>query len=404
MSNIKLAIIYNYNRTGRLKKDGTASVQIKAYLNGKNRYFNTGIYIEPCQWDKSNNATWVINHPRELYHNSQLRKTLDKMESYIHKVANQNEVMTLERLGDYDNELVHSSFTDFYEQELENAVLRKGSFTDQRQTLNKLKQFRKDIYFSDLTHRFVSAFNSYLSNQLHLSINTVAKHHKNLKAYVRKAINFGYIDNNKDPYKKFKVRREPTERLYLTEQELIEFERLAFTEEKENLERIKDFFLFSCYTGLRFSDSSKLTVKNILNDDDGLTIYFKAIKTRKTIRLSLKKLFNGKPERLLKKYLDKYSDFYYDDPDKPMPIFHGMTNQYINRELKKIVRHLNIRHALKIGISSHIGRHTFGTIMAGKVPIPILQKLMQHSKIKETMVYVHLNQEMVNDALDKVQW
>ena len=65
---------------------------------------------------------------------------------------------------------------------------------------------------------------------------------------------------------------------------------------------------------------------------------------------------------------------------------------------------LPLRAILKRGISSHTGRHTFGTVMAGKIDIHVLKALMQHSNIRETMIYVHLNKQMIDKALDQVKW
>ncbi len=120
--------------------------------------------------------------------------------------------------------------------------------------------------------------------------------------------------------------------------------------------------------------------------------------------MNLRKLFEGKPEQLIKNYLDKFDDFYFDDPDNPIPIFFNLTNQHINRKLKVIVRNLCIRLGVKENITCHVARHTFATLMANKVRPHVLQRLLQHSKIKETMIYVHLSNEMVDDALDNVKW
>lgn len=51
-----------------------------------------------------------------------------------------------------------------------------------------------------------------------------------------------------------------------------------------------------------------------------------------------------------------------------------------------------------------MGRHTFGTIMATKIPLATLQSLMQHSDIKTTMIYVNISNDMIDDSLGKVDW
>jgi site-specific recombinase XerD len=51
-----------------------------------------------------------------------------------------------------------------------------------------------------------------------------------------------------------------------------------------------------------------------------------------------------------------------------------------------------------------VARHTFATHMASKVPIHILKSILQHSNIETTMIYLHLSNKLVNDALDGVVW
>ncbi|MDC1352983.1 tyrosine-type recombinase/integrase, partial [Flavobacteriales bacterium] len=55
-------------------------------------------------------------------------------------------------------------------------------------------------------------------------------------------------------------------------------------------------------------------------------------------------------------------------------------------------------------VTFHMGRHTFGTIMASKIPLPTLQNLMQHSDIKTTMIYINMSSKMIDDSLGKVNW
>lgn len=399
--NIKYAIVYNFYRTNRLKKDGTASVIVRAYLNGRNKFFNSKVYVKPDQWDDENKR--IINHPNSFYLNDQIRNQLQKMETYEFEVVRHEGAITLDRLTDYNKDFNNTSFIDFFQEQLEQSKLSRQSYTDQRQTLNKLQVYKKNVHFSELSFKLIKGFDAFLYRS-GLRTNTIAKHHKNLKKYINLAIRFSYLDINKHPYKQFKIKKEPTERIYLTSYELEQFEMLKIPPGKDHWQTVKDFFLFCCYTGLRYSDASKLTVENLNITDNGIELYIKAQKTKKPLLLNLKKLFGGKPNELIRKYLEEYDDFYYDDPDKPIPIFFGYSNQFINRELKNLAELADVREVVKKTISIHSGRHTFGTIMANKVPIPILQRLMQHSKLKETMIYVHLNQQMIDQALDNIKW
>ena len=81
-------------------------------------------------------------------------------------------------------------------------------------------------------------------------------------------------------------------------------------------------------------------------------------------------------------------------------VFHKYSNQYFNRTLKEVAARAGIQKK----VTSHVARHTFATHLASKVPLHILKSILQHSKIETTMIYLHLSNKLVNDALDSVDW
>lgn len=128
-------------------------------------------------------------------------------------------------------------------------------------------------------------------------------------------------------------------------------------------------FLFSCFTGLRFTDVQKLTIENFIDD----SVVFTAEKTGKFQRIKL--------NESAKKYI--YNDFFKINS----------TNEYTNRELKKIAKLCGISKKLTF----HVARHTFATnflICGGR--LEHLQKILAHSKIEETMIYVGIVENITN--------
>jgi site-specific recombinase XerD len=131
-------------------------------------------------------------------------------------------------------------------------------------------------------------------------------------------------------------------------------------------------FLFSCFTGLRFSDVYKLTKENFVAD----TVVFSAEKTGKFQRIQLNKTA---------------ASFINDDFFKI-----NSTNEYTNRTLKEIAKICGITKK----ITYHVSRHTFATnflICGGRVEH--LQKLLAHSKIEETMIYVHIVEQITDTQI-----
>lgn len=59
-----------YNRQNKLNRQGTALVQIEAYLNQRKVYFKTNVYLKPECWSKD--GAQVINHPQSNELNAML--------------------------------------------------------------------------------------------------------------------------------------------------------------------------------------------------------------------------------------------------------------------------------------------------------------------------------------------
>jgi integrase len=193
------------------------------------------------------------------------------------------------------------------------------------------------------------------------------------------------------------VKKEPTKRIDLTLDELERIESLVYAD--QGLTLAKDIFLFSCYTGLRFSDVEILCTKHLQESPKGYFIELdKMIKTGKPISLPLFMLFEGKGETILKKYLDKLDLVI---PKESAPIFGYINNQVTNRQLKIIAHDAKINKNL----TYHIARHTFGTNLAELTSDPyLILDLMGHAQMSTSMIYIHNSKERMLRKLDKVDW
>lgn len=403
-SKINYAIVFN--RKNRLNKDGKGLIQIRAYKNGKVKYFSTEVFIKPKYWDEKNKRV-NSKHPNKLIINQQIADQINKMEVYENRMLNRDKYFPLERLVDYKTaDKCYKSFLPFYKSELELSIIQPDSLKSQRTTFNKLKAFSPIIYFEDLTFDFVTRFNKFLHNQ-GLAKNTIQKHHKVVAKYIKLAIHKKYMKVDDNPYINFVNTGEEPERDFLNELELERLEKLTFLKREQHLERIRDFLLLCCYTGLRYSDVSKLKPSNIEKTKNGLILSYVAKKTGKVGRIPLHLLFkqesevHTKPEQLINKLLGQHLEKYKDiDRAKDEPFF-KLTNQYINRKLKFIARRIRTNKKLV----THIGRRTFATVLNSKgVSAKGIQKLMQHSTPTMTFIYVAMGDKMIEDELNKITW
>jgi site-specific recombinase XerD len=286
------------------------------------------------------------------------------------------------------------------EKNLTPATLRKY-----KKAINTFKEFaKKDTTFAQLNHKLLEDFNYYLIDKK-LIKNTRKNYVKTLSKYAAQAVRYGLLEYNKNPFPDMKITKEPTYRQNLEDSDIRSLENLTFAPEQNHIEIVRDLFLLQCYTGLRFGDAARLCKDHIFETPDGLEIRMISEKERKAVNLPLGYLFREKdgqesrPERIIKKYwrTDKKPFFLALNAQQET----GANNQYVNRVLKEIQGMAGI----KTKLTNHVGRHTFATRLVWLVPLPIVQELLQHSKVETTMIYIHVGTDKVKEHLKKItEW
>ncbi len=378
-----------YNRKRKLNRDNKALIQIEIYLNKKRKYISTGIYVKTDHWDYKNKEINAHNG-HYIFLNKILKEKIREIEDYEIHLIDQKKNHTLDDLIIRSPEIVN--FLEFYEKELAvNNTIGPRTRKSYHTTLKRLKEFKPKISLHNINYEFIQQFEYFLRSKK-FKVNTIHGYHKNLKVYLNLAIKKELIDINKNPYLRFKVKLEESVKVSLTSQELTDLENQKFNDHAKDLEFARDIFLFSCYTGIRFADVFNLTKSNLEESKEGgMTLKFRMIKSNKYINLPLHLLYNGKPQKMVRKYVSEYSEF----------LFPKKSNQHINRQLKLIA----ILASIKKRLTYHVARHTFGTNLADILADPyLIKELMGHAKISTSMIYIHNSQERINKKLKAVKW
>ena len=385
----KMILTVIYNRKGQLSKNGTALIQVRAYLNGCSKYFGTGIKIAPDQWDKKHSK--VKNNPNALRLNKQISDFLTKLEDIELTRRNAKKPFTLDILSEAITGNRPESFTQFMEMEIKaDRTAAPATKVMQTTTFNALCEFRKSITFDELTFELMSDFERFLLGKK-LHVNTVHKYFRHIRKFVNLAINKDYLELNKYPFRKFKLKSETTEREYLTPEELQAIENLTFTTENAHLEKIRDMFIFSCYCGLRFSDISALNKDNVHTIDGETWLILKMQKTSEPIRIPLYMLFAGRGVEILNRYTLPDRKYFFDD----------YTNQYVNRSLKDIASLAKVKKC----VTFHTARHTQATYLLYKgVSITSVQKLLGHKKLQTTQIYSKVMDKTLLNELQTINF
>ena len=392
---MKVNIRFVYNRYRKLNKEGKAPIYIEvSFGRSVRKPINTKVYVEPKQW---NDKKKEINnkYPAYIQTNQYLRGMLNEVLEYEVNLLNEGKELTPKLLDDFLNGKKDNSklFYKFALEEFNKEQMSLGSYRKLGSILRKLDKHSPNLTFSDLNYTYVKDIDNWLKSQDKISsLNTIANYHKIIKKYIGIAINMGLMKYEQNPYNQFKVKKTPTTRTNIREEELEKFINVDI--DNPFIAKIQDMFIFSCYTGLRYSDIVNLQPKHYIINGDVVTIKIdKMVKTGKPVELPLNMLFEGKPLEIFHKYYKENENFLFGEP---------LTNQYINRELKFIARTAKIMYK---ELTFHMARHTFGSLLAEKVGDPYLIKdLMGHSDIKMSMEYIHSSSKGRKDKLMKVKW
>lgn len=244
--------------------------------------------------------------------------------------------------------------------------MKNGTYQTQMKAYRRLKNYTEKVLYTEITHSFLEKYKSYLATD-GLAATSINAHIAVIKKYLNLAVKRGV----KLPLDTTSITIGTTggNKVNL---DGVEVDSLAdyFTSRfiKPAHKQPLGLFLLGCFNGFRISDAQQITAENISNG----RIIFTSVKTGKrqivNINLTTESIISYCPEVLNQLHSD----------------------QHINRMLKEIQDIVGIRKKMTF----HVARHTFATNylrLGGKVEV--LQQILGHSDIKETMTYVHIVQE-----------
>ncbi|MEO0683648.1 MAG: tyrosine-type recombinase/integrase, partial [Cyanobacteria bacterium J06649_11] len=154
-----------------------------------------------------------------------------------------------------------------------------------------------------------------------------------------------------------------------------------------------------------FSDAASLAARNISKTPKGL--YYSSIMKKnqrrapKEISLPVYAFFHwiGEEKSRAQLCLERCLVRYGRSPGTPL--FGELYNSKVNQELKSIAELAGIAKNL----TTHVGRHSFGTNMAAvNVPPSLLQAYMGHSKLETTQLYIHMAGKIKDDVMEKIKF
>ena len=161
---------------------------------------------------------------------------------------------------------------------------------------NHLRSFRADLSFSFFNEVGLTEYVRYLREVREMRNSTIGKQLSFLKWFLRWSFGQGIHGDN--AYDTFRPKLKDTQKkiIFLTWEELTKLREFEIPPAKQSLDRVRDVFLFQCFTGLRYSDVYNLRRSDIKEDHIEVTM----IKTSDSLVIEL----NKHSKAILEKYQD----------------------------------------------------------------------------------------------------
>ncbi len=375
------------------KKDGTAPIVARITINGKKTHFNTKQFIKPNDWSvelnkaKGRNAeartlNAVLDEIKTSLRNAYNDLTKKDIQITAEKVKNTflgiglEQYLLMELFEESNNLLKKQIGINKSKATYQKAEVCKRHLSNYLKTEYK----RSDIDLREINHSFIVGFETFLNVQCGCNANTTAKFIQKFKSIVLIAQKNGWIQT--DPFANYRISIKKVDRGYLNDDELKRIMQKSLSSER--LERVRDIFIFSCYTGLAYIDIKNLKQEHITKGFDG-NLWINTKRQKTSIKTVVPLL------DIAQLILDKYKGL----PNNvllPIP-----TNQKTNQYLKEIADVCGITKNLTF----HLARHTFATTvtLSKGVPIESVSKMLGHTNIKTTQIYARITNEKISSDM-----
>ena len=267
----QIKVIFDRRKKASAVNPGT--VEIEVSYNRERVRLSTGVAVLKQQWS----GREVVNHPEADRLNEQIRRVYDGLHEKMATIASKKGEYDLSLLKKVKKTKVQGSSGSFLDWLEERIYMRPVTESTRRQHLVMLKclrEFGLIRFFCDLTPKNIRLWDDFIRKRV-TAQSSVHGYHKRLKPYIIEAIQFEKLETN--PYEGMRISRGKSEGIkFLTEEER---DRVEALELYGMTEKVRDMFIFSCYTGLAYSDLVKIKKSDMFMQGDDYCIRDKRMKT-----------------------------------------------------------------------------------------------------------------------------
>ena len=409
-----------------------SSIRAKISVNGVSIFLYTGRSVETCHWDKKKcfvksyvgktTTTLLIQRLKELeidilnlldrYKNGKPKMTFvdfqTKLQALVDRPDKKKLLPAKAILAAPKDSLI--GFIDQFVKDCEYGVrlspkrqkLKPSSISSYKTTQRLLDKFQRQakltLTLKDFSQADIDKFSDFLIVGEELAMNTHAKSMMDLLQIIKYAVKQKRIPAAKMVELEFDTRREETDSIYLTEEQILEMLKIKDFDEPVH-EVVRDVFVLGCFTGMRFSDYSSMDTTAIRNN----RLEFVQKKTGGKVTLPIHPVVNT--------ILKKYNNVLPSVPEnnefnriiklvgEKLPSLHVPFTKQVTykRELTEFV---GMKYTY---LQTHTARRSFcsNEYLKGTDPL-IIMSISGHKSHKSFMRYIKVSGDQFADRLEKI--
>lgn len=424
--NIKRNIIFSLESR---KKNGVpvienVPIRMRVIFAGKRIEFTTGYRIDVAKWDSTkervkNGSTNKLDQSASEI-NSDLLRYYTEMQEVFKEFEVQNTMPTPEQVKEAFNTRLNPikeveikpdipivdfkmAFNEFVKECGKQNNWTNSTYEKFSAVKNHLKSFKSDLTFEYFDENGLNNYVDFLRTTKDMRNSTIGKQLGFLKWFLRWSFKKGYNSNSAYDAFKPKLKNTPKKVIFLTWDELTKLRKYQIPSQKQYLERVRDVFLFCCFTGLRYSDVFNLRRSDIKENHIEIT----TVKTADSLIIEL--------NNHSKSIIEKYKNIAFQD-QKVLPV---ISNQRMNTYLKELAELAEINEPVRETyykgneridvvtpkyslLGTHTARRTFicNALSLG-IPANVVMKWTGHSDYKAMKPYIDIADDIKANAMSK---
>ncbi|HIB8182284.1 TPA: site-specific integrase [Elizabethkingia anophelis] len=362
-------------------KDGQISLYIEYYkgstidINGKRIHLREFEYLK----------LYLNAEPKNAKEKKENKETLELAENIL-AIRKTNYIQ-----GKFDIKSTTKSKRTFlnYFAEITEEKQKQDSSNNYGNWFSTLQHLKKiispNMTFEEIDENFIKKVRNYIDydarskSNLPLSQNSKYSYFNKFKAALRSAFDDGYLSiNYATKIKSFD--QAESQREYLTFEEL-----QSLSKSPCKYEILKRAFIFSCLTGIRWSDINAMTWSEVRDEGENSRINFRQVKTD-----GVEYLYISKQAR----------DLLSERQPPEERVFKGL--KYSMTYNTEIVRWCN-RAGIFKHITFHSARHTNAVLLLeGGADIYTVSKRLGHREIRTTAIYAKIVDKKMKEAAEMI--